>query len=129
MSDDLVKRARRFAADMREHMGPPEMCPSPTGDDMEDIADALESQSAELARLRERNAELEEELDAWRMDGSSAADRVASLEATVRGLREALKPFSDAADKAQISGSPVFYFVGAPDYERARTILKSIGDD
>ena len=60
-----------------------------------EAADVLESQSAELTRLRERNAELEKELDiankqiaetgrAW------TADRM-RLEATVREMREALE--------------------------------------
>jgi hypothetical protein len=85
--DELVKRMRHY-----------EFVPFDLHDE---AADALESQSAELTRLRERNAELEKELGlanrqiaatgrAW------SADRT-RLEATVREMREALEWYGENA--------------------------------
>ena len=84
--NDLVKRLHLLSNDLAE---------------MEDtIGDKFtlpNEAAAELTRLRERNAELEKERDdanealtiAYMQGGFASTDRVATLEATVRELREA----------------------------------------
>lgn len=70
----------------------------------------VQDKNAELTRLREqletKDAEIErmgEELDAYLMDGSSAADRIATLSAENERLRKALeasdKLITDAQEK------------------------------
>jgi hypothetical protein len=72
--DELVKRAKRFAIDMRNHSGPPETCPSPSDYDMEDFADALEVQAARVKELELANTFNEAQL-------KRANVRIAALEA------------------------------------------------
>lgn len=99
--DDLVKRARSVAD--HAFSGTPLF--------VAELADALEAQSAELTRLRERNAELEAKvfnLD-LQFDGAlqrenfareqrdAALSRITPLEARLEAFRKALAPFSMCA--------------------------------
>jgi chromosome segregation ATPase len=112
--DELVKDARTMAIAMDKTFKD-----SKAAHTWRAVADALESQAAELTRLRERNAELEKERDEWKnqahilrdrcqsteillgthaeriasletRNAAEAAARIASLEATVREMRELL---------------------------------------
>ena len=106
MSNDLVQRLRHY-----------EFVPFDLHDE---AANTIESQSAELTRLRERNAELEKERDHWKEEAHDISDdgkwtlwweiaddkhkaaaplraRIASFEATVMGLREELEWYGENA--------------------------------
>lgn len=119
MSDigELVKRAKRFAVDMRNHRGPPETCPSPSDYDMEDIADAFEAQAARvkeleaelagaIAQMQMANAAGWEKLfesekrscEFLRLEKAGHVARISVLEAQVKALREAAETARDSHD-------------------------------
>jgi len=92
MTDDLVKNARTIAVAMDKTFKD-----SNAANTWRAVANAIENQSAELTRLRERVAELEarevryqEALEAYEAEIATFNERYATLEATARKLREAL---------------------------------------
>lgn len=78
MSDDLVNRLREIGGD------------TDGAKFSHHAACVIEDQSAELTRFRERNVELETLCDRVSVESLRLASRIASLEATVGELREAL---------------------------------------
>lgn len=70
------------------------------------------------------------ELLRWGKDDLANAERLRwkrrvdeFLSAEADAVLNALRPFADAARKAEISGQPVFNFVDAGDYERAAALV------
>ncbi len=55
---------------------------------------------------------------------ADAEARSAALARALEEAKEALRPFSEAASKGQISGYPPFQFCDARDYARARAIME-----
>jgi len=98
--DDLVKRLREF----RPIYGWPEEYATAVTQSLGDAAaDALESQSAEITRLRERNAELEKVLAGINIHKNALLRQTDSLRAELERAKEALeaedKLIRDAQEK------------------------------
>lgn len=52
-----------------------------------------------------------------------AADALAAKQALIDELVEGLEPFAQAWENADISGSPIAHFIGAPPCKRARSLI------
>lgn len=82
------------------------------------------NKSCPILRCEEVSAEWWTEREEERKDLTSAEARSAALARALEEAKEALRPFAEAASKAEISGYPPFQFCDARDYARARATLE-----